>query len=394
MKRLLSAVVLVGCAGTSSKSPAGPSGGTDTSVSDDTASAVDSADTADSGGSDPSTVTLSGTTAVPESTESTGPLAVSAVHLTFDNSSVTLGLSLDTVPLDEAGAFTLTLPDPPPQSHLSALSPSDHPEVSGALYALPVFVPDNPDSAAFYEGQTMRGMPFDRFAVWLDPDSVGDTGWPGGWSLVDNGMGGSYAPPSCHLGSTQPLTWRWYDDYPVFYELDSGVEVRLRGLLATLGVGGTVEGDVGEEDRLAAIPQQVATGADSALAPLADMALSSGSFQATLTEAPSADYDSSGDPDWRFSMSLLLRYADDGDGQWTLSGDGEQTTLQSACDGRRPAYVRYTREVSTWVGMRLLDCYEGQAGWRLVTLNEATRSYTYLNDRESQALGVSETCSF
>jgi len=390
MRRFLPALAVLGCTGAPDKS----------SPPSDSGDSADSADSGDSGGGEdsgepgPSTVQLTGQVQVPESTEWTGALATSVIHLTWNEGAVTMGLSLDTVQVDDAGRFTLTLPDPPPESHLTALSPSDHPELVGAMYALPVFVPDDPDSPVFYEGEVMRGLPFDRFVVWLAPDSVGGTGWPAGWSLVDTGMGGSYQPPFCHLGSSQPLTWRWYDDYPVFYGLDDGVDVLLRGLPATLALGGDVVGEVGENDRLAAIPQQVATGDSTTLVPLADMGLATGSFAATLTDPPTDDYDTSGDPDWRFSMSLLLRYTDDGDGRWTLDPDAAQTTLHTACDGRRPAYVRYTREVSTWMGMRLLDCYEGQAGWRLVTLNESTRAYTYMADGESQRLEVSDSCTF
>ncbi len=387
MRSLFPILLLVGCSVTQSKSSTG------SADRSDTAESLPPGDSADTGSIPPAGVTFAGTARVPESASYSGPLAVSAVHMNFLGGSVALGGSLDTVQLDGSGAFTLSLPGSPPESHRAALSPADHPDVTGALYALPVFVPDDPDSAVFYEGQVIRGLPFDRFAVWLDPATVGDTGWPGGWSLVDTGMGGSYEPPLCHLGSTQPLTWRWYDGFPVFYGLDSGVDVRLRGLLASLDIEGTVSGDVGELDRMAAIPQQVAIGEDTSLAPLADMALT-GTFEASLTEVPSDDYDLSDASDWRFSMSLLLRYADDRDGQWTFSEDAGQTTLMSACDGPRPVYARFTREVSTWMGMRLLDCYEGQAGWRLVTLNESTRSYTYLSDRDSQALMASESCSY
>ena len=388
MKRLLSLLCALGCS-----SPADKAAG-ESSEAEETAPDPDTGQGQDSGPPAPRTASVAGQVEVPESTSATGELAVSVVHLTWNEGAVTLGLSLDSERVDADGRFSLRLPDPPPASHLSQLSPSDQPDVVGAMYALPVFVPDDPASPVFYEGQLIRGLPMDRFVIWLDPTTVGDSGWPGGWSLVDSGMAGSYSPPFCHLGSSQPLTWRWYDGYPVFHALDSPLSVRLRGLPARLELGGTVTSTVGDDDRLAAIPQQVASGDDTRLSPLADMALADGGFGATLTETPADDYDSSGDADWRFSMSLLLRYADDGDGAWTLSGDGAQTTLQTACDGRRPAYLRYTREVSTWMGIRLLDCYEGQAGWRLVTLDESTRAYTYLSDAASQRLTVDDGCSF
>lgn len=385
-------LTLLGCSSTPDKAHDPSSEASDTSAPADSGS--DTGDGQDSNDPGPTTVSLAGQVEVPESTVLTGPLAVSVVHLTWNEGAVTLGLSLDSVRIDGVGGFSLSLPDPPPDSHLSQLSPSDHPEVVGAMYALPVFVPDDPVAPVFYEGQVIRGLPFDRFAVWLEPSSVGEAGWPGGWSLVDSGMAGSYAPPFCHLGSSQPLTWRWADGYPLFYSLDSLLSVRLRGLRASLELGGTVEGAVAGADRLAAIPQQVASGEDTRLSPVADMSLADGSFAELLTDVPGPDYDSSGDPDWRFSMSLLLRYVDDGDGSWTLAADGAQTSLQTACDGRRPAYLRYTREVNTWMGVRLLDCYEGQVGWRLVTLNETTRAYTYLSDADSQRLTVSDDCSF
>ena len=355
--------------------------------------APDSGDGTDTG-SEPPPVRLTGQVAWPDNGTPDPVLGLAATHTTWLADTVSFGATLVGVEVAPDGRFTLELPARPPAGQLGHPAPSDHPELVGSVYMLTAFLPTTTGALHFAEGRTIRGMAFHRLLVWLDPQTLGDSGWPGGWSLVDTGLQGAHNPPACLTGTTQPLMWRWQDGYPVFHEVDEALVMPMRGAEAPLHLSGTVSGSLSGTDRLAAIPQQVALGESTTLEPPLDVDLTGGSFSATLSEAPPLSHNTGGDTSWQVTLAYLLQYADDGDGHWSLSEDGEATTAYSACAGGRATYLRYTRDVTTWRGIRLLECQNGRAGWRLLTLDDTGGTYMALDDAASLELVVSADCRF
>lgn len=360
----------------------------------------DRADTGDSGTTDSGEPLAEATVTVAiqelEDTVIEGVFAVGVVHVLFEGDAVTVGRTLtgDLIESADGATVSLTLPAEVPLDQRSALAPALDPTLLGAIYALPVYVPADEAAPVFFEGRPIAGLSFHRFLVWLDPASTIPEGWSAGWNLADLGFGGSYAPPRCALTNTEPLFWRSDDGFPVVYPIeDTVVTVPLRGLPASLHLGGTVIGDPGPLDRIAGVPEQVATGDTAALDVVFDAALDGGTFSSSLEDAPPAAHDLSTGSDWRYTLAFGLLYEDDGDGRWTLAGDGASTTTATMCVGTAPAYVRYSRPVSTWLGARLLDCAEGQVGWRLVTYEASETRYRYRTSAESAALTVSSGCT-
>lgn len=363
----------------------------DSAEPDDTAPPDDSADTGDP--LEP--VALAGRVEWPEAGVHDAVLAVAASHVTFHADTVAFGSTLEGVAVNADGTFILDLPARPPTTELAALAPADHPHLRGALYMLTAFVPTSTGSLHFAEGRPIRGMAFHRMLVWFDPTTLGDSGWPGGWTLIDTGLAGSYNPPSCLVGTTQPLMWRWSDGYPHLHAIgEEDLVIGLRGVEVPLDIAGRRSGSLGVIDRLAGVPQQVASGESPSLEPVVDIDIRGDDFSATLDTAPPPSHDLTSDADWQVTLAYVLQYADDGDGRWTLDGDGDRTVLQSACFEGQPVYIRYTREVDTWRGIRLLDCQEGQVGWRLMTLTDAGDTYVALDDAASASLTVSSACRY
>ncbi len=372
-----------------------PPGGSDTAL--DTAEAGDSGDsgtdTSEDTGTEAEPVDLVGRVVWPVGGEKDDVLAVSATRMGWRSDTVEFGNTIAGTTTLSDDTFVLSLPARPPSSDLSALSPTEHPDLSGAMYLLTAFVPSASGSLSFVEGRTIRGMGFHRLLVWLDPDSLGDSGWPGGWSLVDTGLEGSYNPPACLVGTTQPLIWRWADDYPFFYELgEDDLAIDLRGAPTPAPLHAAVEGDRGTRNRLAAVPAQVLTGEDTSLAPVFDVDMTGSAVDLTLTDAPSATHDL-GDSDWRVTLAYVLQYTDNGDGRWTLAGDASGTTGHSACHDGRPVYARYSRDIDDWRGFRLLECQNGRVGWRFLVVNDAG-TYSALTDEEAANLSISPSCAF
>ena len=393
----LAAVLLGACGAPATPGKASPPevGGGDSGAATTTDPGDDTGD-----GPDPDPVlearVLSGTVVLPpDPLPSDAELVVGATHLSFAADTAAFGATLAAAAPDADGGFELALPAVPPRDTHIALAPADHPDLRGALYMLTAFTPSATGALHFYEGLPIRGMAFHRLLVWLDPTTLGDSGWPAGWSLVDTGLEGTHAGPACLVGTTQPLMWRWSDGYPRFHAFDmEPLQLPLRGVAVGLDLAGTVSGSLSGRDRLAGVPLQVANGTDPDLLPVLDVDLTGGAFSARLDTEPPASHDLDGDPAWTVTLAYLLQYTDDGDTAWTLAGDGAATTARSACADGRPVYARYTREVTTWRGARLLDCQVGQVGWRLVSVEEAGGSYRALTDAAATSLVVSDDCAY
>ena len=373
------------------KQPAGETGAPTTASPDDTAPPADTDDT----GTPLLPVALHGRVDWPAGATPDADLVVAAAHTTWQADTVTFGATIAGAEVAADGSFTIELPARPPSDALVRPSPTEHPDLVGALYLLTAFVPATTGSVFFAEGRPIRGMAFDRLLVWLDPDTLGDADWPGGWTLMDTGLAGSYNPPACLVGTTQPLLWRWADGYPTVHPIDEDdLVIGLRGASAPLTVAGAVSLGAGAPDRLAGVPQQVALGESTSLEPVLDVDLSGDTFSTVLSEPPPLTHNLGGESAWQVTLAYLLQYTDNGDGRWTLAGDGAATVTQSACADGSAVYLRYTRDVETWRGMRLLECQGGQVGWRLLTLDPTGATYAAVSREASAALTVSSACRY
>ena len=138
------------------------------------------------------------------------------------------------------------------------------------------------------------------------------------------------------------------------------MEILLRGLPATLTLAGTAVDVTG----VGIFPYQNLLGkADMPL--LADGDASSGTFSLTLTDPPLEEAWITGDPDWNYAFGILQTYTDtDESGGYTAKDDRASLTT---CFEGNDAIARYTKPVTAWRGWRLMECYSGNAGWRLVT---------------------------
>ena len=291
---------------------------------------------ADSGPTDSEPSVLAGTTVLPEDTTRTAPLTAAATLVRFGDGPQ-IGGTLTSAPVGEDGTFTLTLPGAAPEGDVTTLDAHADPVVTGALYAVVVFE-DSDGDGGWTEGETLRGLAMDTWLSWTDA-----------WQLVDLGFSGQYAANRCLLDSTVPLAWR--EGYPRFSPLDAGVSVPLRGLPATLVLGGTMSGT--GYAGMAGVPYAAVAGEDLPVA--FDVPFAS-TFSVSLTDAPPDDTDYGSDPDWRWTVHLPVVYVTD---DWT-AWDGA-----TACAAGLPVYARYTRAVTTYRGYRFLDCYQGNVGWRM-----------------------------
>ncbi len=358
----------------------------DTHTPEDTSAPVDT---------DPPTPTptaraVTGSVRWPASAVLREPLAIAALPISFQAEEPVLGLPLTVAPIVD-DTFSFVLEVPADDVAMTALAPRSAPELMGFLVAFVVFVPEDPSAPVFSADRPLRAAPFDAFGAFLAPGTLGTTGLSEGWSLLDLGMAGSYDPPRCLLTTSEPLFWRAADGYPREWDGETPLTIDLRGIAVDLFVSGTSTERVA--DRLAAIPQQVATGETSLLAPMFDVSLTDDTFSVHLVDSPASSYDISGDTEWQHTFAYLLQYTDDGDEQWTPA-DASATTLATVCMDSEPVFLRYTRPVTTWRGLRMLDCTSAQVGWRLVRIDDTTGGYHYLSDTESQNLATGNTCLF
>lgn len=332
---------------------------------------------------------LAGAVLLPEDTVGGEPLTAGLVRVEFGEGPL-LHETLAAAEADAAGDFLLTWPAEAGTAVASSPG-NDHPDALAAFYLILIFVDDDA-SGTWEEGERIAGGALDRWLVWLEGELPED--WPVGWSVVDLGLAGQYKPNRCLSDSTLILTAREDDGYPVFYDLDSAVAVRLRGLEASLSLGGSMSGlDAGHE-RFLSLPYQALTPETIAdYVPVFDVAAAEGAFTVDLSEPPPLSHAFSSDASWRYSVHVNLLYEDlDDDGAW----DHEQDDLSPAttCAAGLWTYARYTWPISDYRGLRFLDCYEGQVGWRTAYTDPDSGSSVYMSSTESAALTVDpESCS-
>jgi hypothetical protein len=309
---------------------------------------------------DPPNGTILVLPSVPEDTSFEGDARVSLVHVVFGEGP-RMGETVASEPLSLDGV-RLALPWPVPEEDAVDLSPQQG--IEGALYALVAHRDDNADGA-FDEGERLLGVAMDRWLLLvhsLEEDHervVVNT-----WRIVDLGIAGQYEPNRCALDSSWPLEWMSDQGFPVYAEWSEPIALPLRGLEAQLGLELPLVGLVRDDLRFAVLPYPHLN--HQAVQPLLDQSLEAGqgSVGGTLDSEPPAADDVGSDPDWRYTMHLLLPYLDsDGSGGWSTADEVEGA---SACWQGELAWARYTRAVHSYRGYRFLDCYGGTVGWRPV----------------------------
>ena len=301
-------------------------------------------------------------------------LALSLVPVAFTGAGdPELGGAVARAAPDPALVAVLELPGAPPSAHLRELSRA-HPGLQGALYAVVAHRADA--GRGWVDGDGIWGLAFHAFALWIDPAGPRPEGWPGGWSVVDLGMAGMYAPNRCLLDSSEPLTWREAEGYPVFSPLDGGLRLGLAGVPAALELRADPDPIGPAADRWAGLPLRAATGEDPTLEPFFDGPMGpDGGVHARLDAAPPAAHDLGTPGGWNHAMEVVVPYVDGGDGSW---GPGDAPTGASLCAGGDRAWLRYTHPVGDWRGARLLDCYGGTVGWRVIVYDDLIGNYRYL----------------
>ncbi len=317
----------------------------------------------------------------PEDTLVHAPPALAVVQVGFGDGP-SIGATIAAATGD--GTETLALPDTAPPEHLEALGNLYLP-VSGALYMIIAFEDDG--DGAYQEGERVLGVAMDRWVMWYELDlGIDDSGGATpvrSWRVVDLGIAGQYAPNRCALDTSWPLEWMMDLGFPQYHPVDEPITVTLRGLEADLSLAGNIV-DLPEDPlRFAALPyphvgeREVQAGFDQSVG------AGQASFEAELVEAPPAEDDVGADPDWRYTMHLLMPYADsDGSGAWNL--DDELEGSATCLDGEH-AWARYTRPVSSYRGFRFLDCYSGTVGWRLVRYADSG-GVEYLSSSQAEQL--------
>ncbi|MFT5681470.1 MAG: hypothetical protein ACI8RZ_002376 [Myxococcota bacterium] len=321
---------------------------------------------------------ITGTVTLPEDTVMPAEVTVGVVHLRFNWGPSVEGTLVSTV-ADKDGSFTLELPNKPLSISIYGLE--DKLKIDGATHFLIAFEDTNKDGA-FDEGEPLLGSPFETMVVYLESSPTMPKGWTEGWSLVDSGMSGPYETGNCLLDTDSPLTWRDYAGYPVFSLITDPVEIPLFGLTASLTLSGTAVG----VDHLGVFAYQELNG-EADIAPFADVA-SSKAFSVTLTDAPPQEAWITADPDSNYALGIPIAYTDaDKSGDYT-EGD-ERSNLTTCLDGE-DAIARYTKPVTTWRGWRLMECYEANAGWRLVTQASDTGWKLFRTSQEATTLHIED----
>lgn len=321
---------------------------------------------------------ITGTVLLPEDTLMPAEVTVGVVHLRFNWGPSVEG-TLASAVVAEDGSFTLALPSAPLSVSIYGLE--EKLKLDGATHFLIAFEDTNKDGR-FDEGEPLLGAPLERMVVFLEDGPTLPEGWITGWSLVDSGMSGSYETGNCLLDTDSPLTWRDYAGYPDFFQITDPVEIPLRGLEATLTLAGTAV----EIARMGVFAyQDLADGA--AIAPFADVA-STDTFSITLAEPPPEEAWITADPDWNYALGIPLAYTDTDTSGGYSKGD-ERSNLTTCLDGE-DAIARYTKPVTAWRGWRLMECYEGNAGWRLVTQAADTGWKSFRTSAEAAALHIED----
>ena len=295
---------------------------------------------------------------LPEDTLAPDEATLSMVQVRFGEGP-TIGETISSVPLDLAGT-SIPIPLLAPTEHAVELSP--HFGIHGALYMLVAH--DDPDGdGAYSEGERVLGVAMDRWVLLLHAlEQDGELGVVNNWAVVDLGIAGQYEPNRCALDTSWPMEWMLDYGYPVYHELDEAIPLVLRGLGASASLGGTIEGLERDDLRLAALPYPHLSSRE--VTPWMEQTLASGqaSYTGQLSGEPPAEDDVGADPDWRYTMHLLLPYTDsDASGGYTMADALEGA---STCFGGELAWARYTRPVYSYRGFRFLDCYSGNVGWR------------------------------
>lgn len=318
------------------------------------------------------------------------PLRVSLIPVGFGESvgGPRLGVPLADAPVVD-GVATLTLPEALPADALDGLARAI-PDAQGAIFALVAWQPVD-DVAEFAEGQPLLGVALDRLVLYLAEGDM-PPGWTRGWSLLDSGMAGMYAPNRCLYDTTEPMLWRESEGYPRFYGLYAGVDLLLRGRPAALELAVQFGLLSSAPERYSLVPHQLAAGTDPSVRAEFDVPLPAPGvpLSALLDRAPPDNHDLTGDPDWRHTLAYGVPYVDiDDSGSW--SAEDPAPTI-GTCVDRMSVAFRYTRPVSTWRGLRMLDCYSGQVGWRLVRWDESVGNEVYLPAESGLSLRVEDGC--
>ncbi len=346
----------------------------------DTAPPIDDTAPLDSGDSAVTAVdpVITGTVVLPEDTAMPAEVTVGVVHLRFNWGPSVEG-TLASAVVGKDGSFTLELPREPLSVSIYELE--EKLKLDGATHFLVAFEDTNGDGG-FDEGEPLLGAPLERMVVFLEDSPSIPEGWSAGWSLVDSGMSGTYETGNCLLDTDSPLTWRDYAGYPDFSLITDPVEIPLFGLPATLTLSGTAVG----VSRIGIFAYQELSG-DADIAPLADAA-STDTFSIALTEPPPEEAWITADPDWNYALGIPVAYTDT-DKSGGYSKKDERSNLTTCLDGE-DAIARYTKPVTAWRGWRLMECYEANAGWRLVTQAADSGWKSFRTSAEAAALHIED----
>ncbi len=128
------------------------------------------------------------------------------------------------------------------------------------------------------------------------------------------------------------------------------------------------------------------------IAPFADVA-GGETFSLTLSEAPPDEAWITSDPDSNYALGIPQPYTDtDKSGGYS---DGDDRRISTTCLDGDEAIARYTKPVTSWRGWRLIECYEGNAGWRLVTRASDGGWRTFRTSAEATTLHIEDgACSW
>ena len=371
---------LMACTG-DNPSETGPDQTEDTGTDTDT----------DTGQPPPQTGTLYGNIVLPVGAAGAVPdLKLGLVGIEFSDGDTTETIAI--TPVEIGGSYTLALTTPPPAALLTELEDTIYPGLMGAPFLLLAFS-DTDDNDRFIPGERIAGGSLSRLVFWLEGD-VPD-GFVEGWNLIDTGLSGPYETGNCLLNTTSPIVWRseLNRNYPAVYGFDEPVDIPLYGVEVGLSIGGVAVGlDAG--DRLSLVPYQTLyeDPAKEPLPTLAELSLKGGTFSADFREPLEARYDVSPDPAWGYGLAFGVVYQDaDSSGDYT---PGEASTDASLCVNNSLAALRYTSPVANYRGWRLMECYQVQAGWRIVTRLSSGNWVRARTDEEAAGLVIDrDICS-
>lgn len=245
------------------------------------------------------------------------------------------------VPVGADGGVDLGLPAVAPGPH-GGLGRA-HPGLQGTLYGLRVRAGDGA------EGAIIMAFPLDRALLWVEEPGEGP--WPPGWSLVDLGLSGPHQPGRCLLDTSEPLDWR--DGYPQAAPWADGVSLVWRAPAVPL------ELNLPAPAAAEAVAQRGAPFVWDGPGAAEDLyALPAAPAALTLAVPPPAASRVGGDPSWVYHLYQPQ----------ALDADGGVVGI--GCVDGAPVALRWTAPVTDWRGWRLLECYGGTVGWRVVAPDE------------------------